>query len=78
MEFDATVIQVRGFIKPGSIPHFLHKKMHVPSENMTVVIHSFDVFELLNLPYDLDLYLEVDYEVWLKTKLYGKRDDFSL
>ena len=44
---------------------------------MTVVIHSFDVFELLILPFDYDLYLETDYEGRLKTKLYDKRDDFS-
>ena len=45
--------------------------------NMTVVIHSFDVFELLILPFDYDLYLEIDYEGRFKTKLYDKRDDFS-
>ena len=35
MEFDATVIQVRGFknaIKPGSVHHFLHFEMPVPSQ----------------------------------------------
>ena len=41
---------------------------------MTVVIHS---FELLTVPFDYDLYLEIDYEGRLKTKLYNKRDDFS-
>ena len=47
MKFDAAVIQVR-----GPIHHFLHNKTPVQIRNMAVVVHLFDVFELLILPFD--------------------------
>ena len=48
------VVQVRGLssFKPCFNHHFLHKRMHVTVRNMTVFIHSFDMFEFLILPFD--------------------------
>ena len=56
MEFHATVIQARGLtIKPGLIHYFLHWQCLYHVRNMTFAIHSYNVFELLILPFDKGL-----------------------
>ena len=51
--------------------------MHVPSQEYDSCYPFVWCVWAFILPFDYDLYLEIDYEGRLKTKLYDKRDDFS-
>ena len=54
VEFHATVIQVRGIASHKSTIFYIRKWLY-QVRNMTVLIHSFDVFEVLIFPFNYGL-----------------------